>query len=81
MKPDGKPMRALRALEHTDRHYALSEHEVWVAARRDPHEGSVWHDALARLVRCGYAKRTGPRGSYRWFITASGKRYLKEELR
>lgn len=77
LRPDGKPMRALAALEVTDPDHNLDEVQVWVKARRDDDDTATWHSALASLVAHGYARRIGQPGGYRWFITPAGRTVLR----
>lgn len=81
LRPDGKPMRALAALELTGPDHSRDEAQVHVAARHDPYDYCQWYDALASLVALGYARRIGRPGGYRWFITPAGRSVLRANRR
>lgn len=74
LRPDGKPMRALRVLAMACE--PLHEDDVWRQARR-PFDMSMWHAPLRTLVERGLAERTGRRGGYRYSITDAGREALR----
>ncbi len=86
LTPDGKPMRALRALASRSDDHAncrqcapspwLHEWEVGYRARAATGSGE-WYAPLARLVALGYAARAD-HGFARWQITDAGRALLAE---
>lgn len=79
LKPDGKPMRALRSLHATTPANPMTEYDVWRMCRRDEHDTSNFHGALATLVEHGLAARCGVRRGYQWYLTDAGQTLLKLE--
>ena len=75
LRPDGKPMRALRAL--ADVNEPITEQTVWLRARRDMLDATTFHAALLDLLVLGYAKRSGRPGGYRYVITDLGRGRLE----
>lgn len=71
LNPNGKPMRALRAL-HGASPRPIIEQEVWLRARLGEDDTATYHDALNKLVKLGFAERHGRRGGYCYEITAAG---------
>ncbi len=74
LKPDGKPMRALRVLASDGGH--MSESGVYLAG---PSSAGDYFDALARLEDLHYAKVNDHRmrrEQRRWKITRAGRDYL-----
>lgn len=78
LAPDGKPMRALRSLVGTDSENPITEADVWRLTKRGGSDTTTWHDALAKLVKLGLAKRCGRRGGYQWYITDAGRDLITE---
>jgi hypothetical protein len=76
LKPDGKPMRALRVLaEHVGEW--LSEYNV--AARADDEMGRFYGDAMLKLVQLGLVRRrwdSADGGRYLYSITFAGEALL-----
>ena len=79
LKPDGKPMRALRALAETTSTHPMTEHGVRVRATRNPDTIREWWGPLATLVSRGLAERSGVAGEYVWHITQEGRDLLTIE--
>lgn len=75
LKPDGKPMRALRGLGRATG--PLDDWEVWVLLGSQGEWAPCSH-ALGRLVALGLAERSGKRGNYRWVITTAGREALRD---
>lgn len=76
LTPNGKPMRALRALAKTNPGEPLTEYGVWLVAHRDERDTAAWHSALRVLVARGLAARCGRPGGYEWYITDKGREAL-----
>lgn len=78
LRPNGKPMRALRVLAaKSDEANPLTEGDVWRLCKADDFDCTTWHAPLATLVKRGLAKRTGRPGGYQWWITDEGKAALE----
>ena len=83
LRPNGKPMRALRVLAGPGPHerHGLSgfyELDIHTRASRNGSTGT-WHAALATLVNRGWAARRGEPGGYRWTITDEGRAELARQ--
>lgn len=79
MRKDGKPMRALRALERSTPANPLTEYDVFRACQvLGGWTPLAWHGALATLVKRSLAERCGVRGGYQWFITDAGRELLHD---
>jgi hypothetical protein len=77
LKPDGKPMRALRVLRDTKPARPMSECAVYHRAKHSEMDCGLWHGALATLVARGLAQRGGRPGGYEWWITDAGRELLE----
>lgn len=80
LRPEGKPMRALRVLATDPPHGPSGFYELDVHTRASRRGGtSMWHAALATLVSHGWAERHGKPGGYRWTITDEGRAELAQD--